>query len=552
MPHPRSFLAGITCCAAFAWVVTRFAPAAQADNPPAPSRPACGAEGLAAKVPTQAMGTVACLACHRPPRPEDDVKYSPDVLNFVRLDQATIWEKNDKHRDAVTRLLDDRGLRMMERLGKAPADIMPQELANSDYRKGLEKAVLGARECLGCHAGVTPDLAALPDAGVIRQGVGCEVCHGASSVWFAPHAKPEWRTVAPEEKCEKFGLNDLRNPALRAQLCFSCHIGNVEQGKVVTHEMYAAGHPPLPSIEIESFADQMPRHWWYLSEKPDFENRPKYMELNHLRDDDLPQSRAVVLGGLVAASFSVNLLAKQAGGDGTLPDFAAFNCYDCHHDLRRNTWRQRKTAGSKIPAGRPQRWIWPQALIQLGVRQVSATDEEYQKKLESLHGEFAALDAAVTSRPFGDPASIRTAAEALKRSLDGLALEIALRPFSAADARRSLGLLVSPRRDMFWDYESARQLAWGTRVIASELQLRPKPPLDRRNLDEGIRQWFEQRTTIQGILTLNLPSQRAGSIERDLPQALERIYQYDPSAFGKQWDLLGGDLTPLVREPAVK
>ena len=60
---------------------------------------------------------------------------------------------------------------------------------------------------------------------------------------------------------------DVRNPVRRAEQCFSCHIGNVEEGKLVTHAMYAAGHPPLPSIEIESFAKQMPRHWRYLDEK---------------------------------------------------------------------------------------------------------------------------------------------------------------------------------------------------------------------------------------------------------------------------------------------
>lgn len=523
-----------------------------AGEPAAPARASCSADGLEPKVAAQAMGTVACLACHRPPRPEDDVKYSEDVLNFVRLDQATVWEKNDKHRDAVARILDDRGLLMMERLGKAPADIEPKELGNPAYRTALEQALLKSRECLTCHAGVREQQALPLDAGLYKQGVGCEVCHGPSSAWFGEHTKPTWRSVSPEEKCEKFALIDLRNPALRAQLCFSCHIGSPEQGKVVTHEMYAAGHPPLPSIEIESFADQMPRHWWYISEKPDFEHRRKFMELNHLRDDDLPQSRAVVLGGLVAASYSAKLLAHQAGKDGELPDFAAFNCYDCHHDLRKNSWRQRRTTGVGTPgqkriAGRPQRWVWPQTLIQLGVRQVSESDADYQKKVASLQAEFAALDAAVTSRPFGDSTAIRNAAEALERSLNALAKEIAIRPFSESDARRSLKLLANPERELYFDYESARQLAWGTRIIASELQLRPKAPVERRTADETIRDAFEKRTTVQGLLSLSLPSQRAGSIEKELPQSLERIYRYDPADFVKQWDLLRADLMPLVQ-----
>ena len=43
----------------------------------------------------------------------------------------------------------------------------------------------------------------------------------------------------------------------RAKLCSACHVGNVEDGKLVTHEMYAAGHPPLPGIEIVAFCDAL-------------------------------------------------------------------------------------------------------------------------------------------------------------------------------------------------------------------------------------------------------------------------------------------------------
>src|SRR5207248_334113 len=42
---------------------------------------------------------------------------------------------------------------------------------------------------------------------------------------------------------------------------------NVKEGKIVTHEMYAAGHPPLPGIEIATFGDALPRHWETLTEK---------------------------------------------------------------------------------------------------------------------------------------------------------------------------------------------------------------------------------------------------------------------------------------------
>ncbi len=41
----------------------------------------------------------------------------------------------------------------------------------------------------------------------------------------------------------------------------SCHVGNATQGKVVTHPMFAAGHPPLPPIEVASFSKNEPQHW---------------------------------------------------------------------------------------------------------------------------------------------------------------------------------------------------------------------------------------------------------------------------------------------------
>src|SRR6185369_6909289 len=99
----------------------------------------------------------------------------------------------------------------------------------------------------------------------IKFGVSCEGCHGPAgdsksadkllSGWLAPHQAPpvepydktnHWRFLTPQQKLEQFGFNDVRSQAAKTRLCASCHLGNMEQGRVVTHEMYAAGHPPLP------------------------------------------------------------------------------------------------------------------------------------------------------------------------------------------------------------------------------------------------------------------------------------------------------------------
>ena len=104
------------------------------------------------------------------------------------------------------------------------------------------------------------------------EGVSCENCHGPYSGWADPHAVAPFRTL-PTAQWEALGFVDLRSPAGKAEKCLSCHIGNSDEGKVVTHEMYAAGHPPLPSIEVATFTFAMPRHWWLNAERATDEER---------------------------------------------------------------------------------------------------------------------------------------------------------------------------------------------------------------------------------------------------------------------------------------
>ena len=56
-------------------------------------------------------------------------------------------------------------------------------------------------------------------------------------------------------------MRNLRDPVVRGDVCSSCHIGSAAEGKVVTHAMYAAGHPPLPNFELATFSRNLPQHW---------------------------------------------------------------------------------------------------------------------------------------------------------------------------------------------------------------------------------------------------------------------------------------------------
>jgi hypothetical protein len=45
-------------------------------------------------------------------------------------------------------------------------------------------------------------------------------------------------------------LGRAKGETVYKERCTSCHVGREADGRFVTHEMYAAGHPPLPPLEI--------------------------------------------------------------------------------------------------------------------------------------------------------------------------------------------------------------------------------------------------------------------------------------------------------------
>src|SRR5262249_49189324 len=127
------------------------------------------------------------------------------------------------------------------------------------------------KSCVSCHGVYIEDKSLRHNTFKEEDGVSCVACHGAYKEWVALHGavleRDTGRSSSRKLKKEKYGMRDLWDPANRARLCASCHVGNTAEGKVVTHAMYGAGHPPLPSVEIATFSAAMPRHWQYLKEK---------------------------------------------------------------------------------------------------------------------------------------------------------------------------------------------------------------------------------------------------------------------------------------------
>lgn len=367
---------------------------------------------------SQYKGADYCSGCHSP---SADNKLPRD---WVTLDEFPTWDKHDKHRHAYEALTCPRA-KQIERLMGMPAD----KPATKDER------------CVACHSiglshGEQGKLLGEPGTerreAAVAQGVSCEVCHGASSLWFGPHAEPaQWRDRAADRRDGKlyaeYGMTNLRDPVTRTELCLSCHLGDISAGRFVTHEMYAAGHPPLPAVEIETFLDRMPRHWRLDSERKseavaqtDPKKRAaveKILELNGYQP--FARSQAALLEGLVALRASIKLLADQADpsllphGDSNphlgLAEFALYDCAACHHELKVPSDRQTRGYFGAAP-GRPplKYWSLPLARVASGAHDSAA---DFDTILAPLH-------AAINRKPFGDLSTVRKAATEAIGQLD--------------------------------------------------------------------------------------------------------------------------------------
>ncbi len=171
--------------------------------------------------------------------------------------------------------------------------------------------------CLSCHA-VNVDASQCAEGDPLKvqeKGVSCQACHGPASQWIDDHWHPnKWRKALTREQKTAKGLVDLRDAVTRAEVCLSCHVGNAQQGKVVTHEMFAAGHPPISGFEIETFVRAMPRHWKPASDQPP-EIRKQYADQ---QDPDKPEpmysTRMLTIGGLVALRNYAGLMGAERQG----------------------------------------------------------------------------------------------------------------------------------------------------------------------------------------------------------------------------------------------
>jgi hypothetical protein len=464
----------------------------------------------------QYAGSAVCSGCHAttPENPRTPFPYS---IGFIKLDESVTWDKEDKHSIAYKRLNSDRGRRMASLL---KVDVNKREAG-----------------CLNCHSASINEVSNRADQGVQfnpSEGVSCENCHGPYSGWAGEHIQTPFRTKGSADWA-KVGFNDLRSPDRQAEKCLSCHIGNSEEGKVVTHEMYAAGHPPLPSIEVATFANSMPRHWWLLAERKNPDLRAK---LGH-KEGQLEQTKLALVGAAVALKTSMKLLADEAKATKKTdvpgldwPDYARFDCWSCHHDLKRQSWRQER--GYEGPPGRVPVSEWPLALVDLGIERLVLDDPKSVSLRSDLQQFQKALHDQANVRPFGRKAGISKAADDLAGWSDLLVKKLAAATFDREVAAKLLRKLVEKAEQSTPDYDSARHIAWTIKLLVEELaeKLPNREPILAviKKLDEG--------------LNLNIPAGRKYEIEDQIGGALQVIGDYEPATFQEHLKELLGLLPP--------
>ena len=297
---------------------------------------------------------------------------------------------------------------------------------------------------------------------------------------------PSWLTSLPSTKLVK-GFYDLENSALAARVCLSCHFGNPEESKWITHEMYAAGHPPLPPLDLGKFLDETSnKHWMTLEEKSSRlatlkspideqleDDRVKYLR-NHLTTDnpDLKQTiqthfrktQQSRIGQWTANLNYHDLLDQQAHAATIWGDYALYDCAGCHQTLYKKI---RGTVGSsgRVPGrvpGRPQGPLWTKRLL-------SSPGESQFKQLLTLQD---LIEEALNAKPFGDRGKIQSAIEgsASDRAKAKFQLiELASQPLDPIGADEWLRGFLKHRQGMLGNRWVANQTYWTLEMYFDDL-----------------------------------------------------------------------------------
>lgn len=301
----------------------------------------------------------------------------------------------DKHSGAYAVLANDRSRRMAKLLDDAPGN----------------RAKIGdpqnAPRCLACHSVGSPQKA---------DGVSCEACHGPSAAWLGPHTAANSHAASVQA-----GMVETKDLVTRSKICLECHLGTTKERRV-DHELIAAGHPDL-AFELDTFSAAMPMHW--RDPKPSAGNTA-------------PRARVWAVGQAVALAEGMKMLAADADG-ANWPEFSHLECYQCHHDLRADSWRIQQGYGGRKPGT-----LQPN-LARFEVLRV-LVGESARDRRDAFESAFTALGND-TSAHIGDGKAIAGLATTVERQASALAVRFTSQDFTAESMHAIIRALAaeSPR-----------------------------------------------------------------------------------------------------------
>jgi hypothetical protein len=368
------------------------------------------------------------------------------------------WSRLDPHARAYDVLLEKSARQIEEKLNPGKGQPRPEQ----------------NEVCLNCH--VAPGVMQTERSPHfdLRDGVGCESCHGPSGKWLREHARPGW------VRSESSGMKDMRDLRVRVEVCMPCHVGKGDMQ--VDHDLIAAGHPRL-RFEFAAYLANYPPHW------PASKDRQRYPDL---------EARAWVVGELAGADAALQLLTHRAkSGTGLWPELAEYDCYACHHDLAPRSWRQQQ-----VPAGAtPGRLIF---------------NDWYFASLPAIAPGFDVGPLAeVMSSPNPDRSRAADLAQAQLARLAQARAALSPKPLDMADRMTLLGRLADLERSSArrtWDRDTQWYLGAAALTAAS-----PHGP-------PGIRQ------PVQGLNSLMNQAFRAGKGD-----SLASPRGYEPDAGQRLW-----------------
>lgn len=378
----------------------------------------------AADMPKDAAheGAASCASslCHGSSKPLD--------AHGVLQNEYVTWSQFDPHSGAYRVLLNARSRQIAARLGIGPAEKAPQ--------------------CLACHAEVVP-VARRSPRHQVSDGVACESCHGPSSKWLPTHHQTP--AVTHADNLVR-GLAALERPAVRAETCTACHVGDAT--RYASHAIMAAGHPRLV-FDLETYGEL-----WRTSG-----GREHYRKAQAAGSADAASAPEVWVAGLVTATRrQLDLVDKHAGQRG-MADFGVYACHSCHRDLRVAAFGGRAGEGVADPlAAAPG-----ELRLQDGnARMLIVVAQSLGVPSKGFAAAWTRAQSAVNREPARSAAAVAEARAALGK----VGAALAPQRWQAAERQRVLdGLLRAARGGAFPDPAAAEQAAMGMVMLLAELDL---------------------------------------------------------------------------------